>query len=100
MGVILKGNSGRKYIFEGPYKSKTSLENAPGVYAVVHDAENKINILELCDSDKIHDSIIKKGKNYFSDYANGYSYAAFYTVNDDLLSGKDIFKDLKGYYNL
>ena len=102
MGVVFKGNSGKKYIFEGPYKLRSSLENAPGVYAVVHENERNINLLELCDSDKIYDSIIKteKKENRFSKYANGFSYAAFYTVNDDILSGKDILKDLKEFYNL
>ena len=102
MGVIFKGNSGKRYIFEGPYRLKSSLENNPGVYAVVHENENKINLLELGDSDKIYDSITKteKKENRFSKYENGFSYAAFYTVNDDILSGKDIIKDLKEFYNL
>ena len=99
MGVVFKGNSGKKYIFEGPYKLRSSLENNPGVYAVVHENETKINLLELGDSDKIYDSI-RKSEKKLSKYTNGFSYAAFYTVNDDILSGKDILKDLKEFYNL
>ena len=101
-GILLKGISGKKYIFEGLYKKRTAFENNPGVYAVVSKKENKINLLELSNSDKINDSIAKTEKklSMTNELVNGYSYAAFYTVNDDILSGEEILKDIKEFYKL
>jgi len=35
MGVILKGKSGKQYIFEGPYKMKSQLNKEPGIFAFI-----------------------------------------------------------------
>ncbi len=35
MGVIIKGRSGRAYVFEGPYSAWDELEDKPGLYAIL-----------------------------------------------------------------
>ena len=106
MGVVLKGKSGTNYIFEGPYKLKSSLENEPGVCAIFDNTGESQKLVELVgsngsiDTKEILNSMIKKDKarSQVSEYSLELGYAAFYIYSDK--TSEYIAKDIKDFYSL
>lgn len=102
MGVILKGKSGKQYIFEGPYKMRSHLFNEPGVLAFICENGKGTKIKFISDADKVYESVFKEEELEFKlrQSCNDFSYAVFYTINEDVLSREQILKDIKEYYDL
>ena len=106
MGVLLKGKSGTIYIFEGPYKLKSSLENEPGVCAIFDDTGEGQKLVDLVgsncsiDTKGVSSSMIKKDKarSQVSEYSYELEYAAFYISNGK--TPKYIEKDIRDFYSL
>lgn len=106
MGVVLKGKSGTNYIFEGPYKLKSSLENEPGVCAIFDDTGESQKLVDLVGSNGSSDtkgvlsSMIEKDKarSQVSEYSHDLEYAAFYIYSDK--TSEYIAMDIKDNYSL
>lgn len=101
MGVVLKGKSGTNYIFEGPYKLKSSLENNPGVCAVISETYESFKLLDLLSSNGVLESMIQKKDvthDDVSECSSDFGYAAFYIWSEK--TSEYITKDIKDYYSL
>ena len=102
MGVILKGNSGKQYIFEGPYKKRSHLFNEPGVFAFICENGKGTNVKYLSCADKVYESVLEEEEIEFNlrQNYNDLSYAVFYVMNENFLSREQIIKDIKEHYDL
>ena len=101
MGVVLKGKSGTNYIFEGPYKLKSSLENNPGVCAIISETYESLKLLDLLGSNGVYSSmknIKAKTQDGVNEYSHDLEYAAFYICSEK--TSEYIEKDIKDYYRL
>ena len=102
MGIILKGRSGKQYIFEGPYKMRSRLYNEPGVVAFICENGKAANLKYISSADKVYASVFKEEELEFRfrETCFDFSYAVFYTINEDVLSREQIIKDIKEFYDL
>ena len=102
MGVILKGKSGKQYIFEGPYKMRSRLNNEPGVFAFICENGKGTNLKYINSADKVYESVFKNEEYEFSLRKENIdlTYAVFYVDNEMVLSREQIIKDIKEHYNL
>ena len=102
MGVILKGNSGKQYIFEGPYKMRSRLSNEPGVFAFICENGKGTNLKYINSADKVYESVFKNEEYEFSlrKESTDFTYAVFYVDNEMVLSREQIIKDIKEHYDL
>ncbi|MBC8488053.1 MAG: hypothetical protein ISS16_01655 [Ignavibacteria bacterium] len=102
MGVILKGKSGKQYIFEGPYKMKSHLYNEPGVLAFICENGKGTNLKYLSKADRVYESLFKEEEIEIKlrQSYNDFNYAVFYTTNENVLSREQIIKDIKEHYDL
>lgn len=102
MGVILKGKSGKQYIFEGPYKIRTHLNNEPGILAFICENGKGTNVKYISKADNVYASLFKEEEIEINlrQSCNDFSYAVFYTINEEVLSREQIIEDIKEYYGL
>ena len=97
MGVILKGKSGKQYIFEGPYKMKSQLNKEPGIFAFICENGKGTNLKFIKKADNVYESLFKeeeieiKLRQRYDDF----SYAVFYAMDEEVLSREQIIKDIK-----
>ena len=102
MGIIINGISRKKYVFEGPYVMRSSLENAPGVFALFRKNGRGYELIDLEGSEKVYDYVVNKDnvKEQCNKFHCELNYAAFYVINEKSTPIADIEEDIKEYYKL
>ena len=102
MGLIMNGNSGKKYIFEGPFEIDPSVDHAPAVFAILKENCKDVKLLDIGGSDILYkniyqvDKLVKKSDNT----SCRIKYAVFYNWNEEPASYEVIAKDIKKYYKI
>lgn len=98
----MNGNSGKKYVFEGPFDLEPDLDDVQAVFATLKVNSKEVELLDLGGSEILYKSIyhvdrlIKKSVNN----SERIRYAVFYNWSDESASYEKIAEDIKEFYNL
>lgn len=102
MGLIMNGNSGKKYIFEGPFDFEPYLDDVPAVFAILSVNGKEFELLDLGGSEILYRSIynVDRLMKKSDKYSHKLKYAAFYNWNSESTLSENITKDIKEFYKL
>ncbi|RLF80581.1 hypothetical protein DRN38_03815 [Thermococci archaeon] len=102
MTVFIKGKSGRRYEFEGPFKTPNSLENRSGVYAILCRQNDKLYLIDIGESSQVKDRVQNHGrKNCWKRHCEGrIEYAAYYIEYGKKPSRIEVEQDIRDNYQL
>ena len=98
----MNGNSGKKYVFEGPFDINPDIDHAPAVFAILKVNSRNVKLLDLGGSD-----ILYKGVNQFDrlvknsgNNSDRIRYAVYYNWSGESVSNEVIAEDIKEFYKL
>lgn len=102
MSVTLKGRSGDKYEFEGPYMNIESLEDRSGVYAVLCEKDDGLSLLDVGEAAKVKERIDKHDRKIcWNKYCiHTIKYAVYYIEYGKKPSRMEVEQDIRENYNL
>ena len=98
----MNGNSGKKYIFEGPFDFEPYLDDVPAVFAIISVNGKEFELLDLGGSEILYRSIynVDRLMTKSNKYTDRIKYAVFYNWNDESTHSEKITKDIKEFYKL
>lgn len=102
MGITLKGKSGVRYEFEGPYISTEDLEDRSGVYAILCEHYTEFSVLDVGEASEVKSRIENhERKDCWEDNCPGaIRYAAYYIEYGKKPSRMEVEQDIRDNYDL
>ena len=102
MSVTILGDGGAQYDFKGPFISTDSLEDRPGVYAILCDQSGRFDLIDLGESAQVRTRIENHDrKSCWNRNCTGtINYAVYYIEQGNELSRIHIEQDIRNNYYL